>query len=39
MAVPAAVSAHPVGPEARDAACDCLDEIGTALEEDAARAR
>lgn len=32
-------SAHPVGPEARDAACDCLDEIGTALEEDAARAR
>jgi len=32
-------SAHPVGPGARDAACDCLDEIGTALEEDAARAR
>ena len=32
-------SAHPLGVEARDAACDCLDEIGTALEEDAARAR
>ena len=32
-------SAHPVEPEARDAACDCLDEIGTALEEDAARER
>ena len=32
-------SAHPVGPEARDAACDCLDQIGAALEEDAARAR
>ena len=32
-------SAHPVEPEARDAACDCLDEIGAALEEDAARAR
>ncbi|HSE03564.1 MAG TPA: DUF4129 domain-containing protein [Methylomirabilota bacterium] len=32
-------SAHPVGAEARDAACDCLDEITTALDEDAARAR
>jgi Domain of unknown function (DUF4129) len=32
-------SAHPLGVEARDAACDCLDEIGTALEEDAARER
>ena len=32
-------SAHPLGAEARDAACDCLDEIGAALEEDAARAR
>jgi hypothetical protein len=32
-------SAHPLGREARDAACDCLDEIGAALEEDAARAR
>jgi hypothetical protein len=32
-------SAHPVGTEARDAACDCLDEIGAALEEDTARAR
>jgi hypothetical protein len=32
-------SAHPLGLEARDAACDCLDEIGTALEEDAARER
>jgi hypothetical protein len=32
-------SAHPLGIEARDAACDCLDQIGTALEEDAARAR
>ncbi len=25
-------SAHPLGIEARDAACDCLDQIGTALE-------
>jgi hypothetical protein len=32
-------SAHPLGLEARDAACDWLDEIGTALEEDAARER
>lgn len=32
-------SAHPLGVEARDAACDCLDQIGTALEEDTARAR
>jgi hypothetical protein len=32
-------SAHPLGVEARDAACDCLDEIGTALEEDAAHER
>jgi hypothetical protein len=32
-------STHPLGVEARDAACDCLDQIGTALEEDAARAR
>jgi uncharacterized protein DUF4129 len=32
-------SAHPLGAEARDAACDCLDQIGAALEEDAARAR
>lgn len=32
-------SAHPLGMEARDAACDCLEEIGAALEEDAARAR
>lgn len=32
-------SAHPLGVEARDAACDCLDQIGTALEEDATRAR
>jgi hypothetical protein len=32
-------SIHPLGPEARDAACDSLDEIGTALEEDAARER
>ena len=32
-------SAHPLGLEARDVACDCLDEIGTALEEDAARER
>jgi hypothetical protein len=32
-------SAHPLGVEARDAACDCLDEIGTALEEDAVRER
>jgi hypothetical protein len=32
-------SAHPIGAEARDAACDCLDEITTALDEDAARAR
>lgn len=31
-------STHPLGAEARDAACDCLDEITTALEEDAARA-
>ena len=32
-------SAHPLGVEARDVACDCLDEIGTALAEDAARER
>jgi uncharacterized protein DUF4129 len=32
-------SAHSLGTEARDAACDCLDQIGTALEEDATRAR
>lgn len=32
-------SAHPLGGEARDAACDCLDEIGVALREDAARER
>ena len=32
-------SAHPLGAEARDAACDCLDEIGSALEKDASRAR
>jgi len=32
-------SAHPLGLEARDAACECLDEIGTALETDAARER
>jgi Domain of unknown function (DUF4129) len=32
-------STHPLGLEARDAACDSLDEIGTALEEDAARER
>ena len=32
-------STHPLGAEARDAACDSLDEIGTALEEDAARER
>jgi len=32
-------STHPLGMEARDAACDCLDEIGTALAEDAARER
>ena len=32
-------SAHPVGAEARDTACDCLDQIGAALEEDATRAR
>jgi hypothetical protein len=32
-------SAHPLGNEARAAACDCLDEIGAALEEAAARAR
>jgi hypothetical protein len=32
-------SAHPLGTDARDAACDCLDEIGAALEEAAARAR
>ena len=31
-------STHPLGGEARDAACDCLDAIGTALE-DAARER
>ena len=30
---------HPLGAEARDAACDSLDEIGTALGEDAARGR
>jgi len=32
-------STHPLGMEARDVACDCLDEIGTALAEDAARER
>jgi hypothetical protein len=32
-------STHALGAEARDAACDSLDEIGTALEEDAARER
>jgi hypothetical protein len=32
-------SAHPLGVEARDTACDCLDQIGAALEEDATRAR
>ena len=32
-------SAHPLGLEARDAACECLDEIGSALEADAARER
>jgi hypothetical protein len=32
-------SAHSLGAEARDAACDCLDEITTALDEDAARER
>jgi Domain of unknown function (DUF4129) len=32
-------STHPLGAEARDAACDSLDEIGTALEQDAARER
>jgi hypothetical protein len=32
-------SIHPLGVEARDAACDCLDEVGMALEEDAARER
>ena len=32
-------STNPLGAEARDAACDSLDEIGTALEEDAARER
>lgn len=32
-------STHPLGAEARDAACDSLDEIGTALEEAAARER
>jgi hypothetical protein len=32
-------STHPLGAEARDAACDSLDEIGTALEEGAARER
>jgi hypothetical protein len=31
-------SAHPLGTEARDAACDCLDEIAGALAEEAARA-
>ncbi len=31
-------SAHPLGVEARDAACDCLDQIGAAIEEDASRA-
>jgi hypothetical protein len=31
-------SAHPLGAEAREAACDCLDEITSALDEDAARA-
>jgi hypothetical protein len=31
-------SAHPLGVEARDAACDCLDQIGGAIEEDASRA-
>lgn len=31
-------SAHPLGAEARAAACDCLDEITSALDEDAARA-
>jgi len=32
-------STHPLGAEARDEACDSLDQIGTALEEDAARER
>lgn len=32
-------SAHPLGAEARDAACDCLDDITRALDEDAARER
>jgi multisubunit Na+/H+ antiporter MnhB subunit len=32
-------STHPLGAEARDAACDSLDEIGTALEEEAVRER
>lgn len=32
-------STHPLGAEARDAACDSLDEIGPALEEEAARER
>ena len=31
-------SAHPLGAEARDAACDCLDEITAALAEETARA-
>jgi hypothetical protein len=30
-------SAHPLGVEARDTACDCLDQIGVAIEEDASR--
>jgi hypothetical protein len=32
-------SERPLGAEARDAACDCLDEIRAALDEEAARAR
>lgn len=32
-------STHPLGAEAREAACDSLDEIGTALEEEAPRER
>ncbi len=32
-------STHPLGVEARDAACDSLDAIGTALEQDASRER
>ena len=32
-------SSHPLGAEARDAACDSLDEIGTALEENENRER